>query len=203
DRYLIQQITNHLITGHISPGSKKHDTPPISSPLPENHRPGRRDFFSPRRMTCGSAAFPASAGGRATGTAAPAGPGVGADARCPAGVRPPPAGQPSAQAGRTPARRHSRMMVKVVVVFRMSSALPVRVRPRKVADPTAGPCPGSGISLTQMPSRALASKASPLLRAPEIVTSVKIVSVIGFSGCPLEYLVWNMIPWYVGSTMST
>src|SRR5690606_5233442 len=54
-----------------------------------------------------------------------------------------------------------------------------------------------------MPNPDLASKASPLLRAPEIVTSVKIVSVIGFSGCPLEYLVWNMIPWYVGSTMST
>lgn len=50
-----------------------------------------------------------------------------------------PAGQPSARAGRAPARRHSRMMVKVVVVFRMSWALPVRVRPRKVAEPTAGP----------------------------------------------------------------
>ncbi len=51
-----------------------------------------------------------------------------------------------------------------------------------MADPTAGPRPGSGISLTRMPKPDLASKASPLFRAPLIDTFVKTVSLIGFRG---------------------
>src|SRR5262245_52804411 len=69
-----------------------------------------------------------------------------------------------------------------------------------VAEPMAGPWPGSGSSLTQMPKPDLASNASPLFKTPEIEMFVNIVSVTGVCS---GYLVWNMMPEYVGSMMST
>src|SRR6266540_6980050 len=54
-----------------------------------------------------------------------------------------------------------------------------------------------------MPNPDLASNASPLFCAPVMVTLVNTVSVTGCSGLPPVYLVWNMMPEYVGSTMST
>ena len=69
--------------------------------------------------------------------------------------------------------------VNVVVVFLMFWKLLLNIRLLKVAEPTAGPWPASGISLTQMPKPDLASNASPLFCAPEIRTLVKIVSVTG------------------------
>ena len=51
-----------------------------------------------------------------------------------------------------------------------------------MTEPTAGPWPGSGSSLTQMPKPDLASNASPLLLAPEIEMFVKTVSVTGNCG---------------------
>src|SRR5689334_15450942 len=51
-----------------------------------------------------------------------------------------------------------------------------------------------------MPKPDLASNASPLFCAPLMLTRVKTVSV---TGCASGYLDWNMMPEYVGSTMST
>src|SRR5689334_14559104 len=51
-----------------------------------------------------------------------------------------------------------------------------------------------------MPMPDLASYASPLFCAPLTVTSMKMVSM---TGCCSGYFDWNMMPEYVGSTMST
>jgi hypothetical protein len=53
-----------------------------------------------------------------------------------------------------------------------------------VADPTAGPWPGSGSSFAQIAQPDLASNWSPDRCAPLIDTLVKTVSVTGFCGCP-------------------
>src|SRR5581483_2060338 len=85
-------------------------------------------------------------------------------------------------------------------VFLMFWKLLLKVRVLKVTEPITGPWPVSGNSLAQIPKPDLASKASPLRCAPEMEMRVNIVSVIG---CCSGYLLWNMMPEYVGSTMST
>ena len=86
--------------------------------------------------------------------------------RSPGGAVPPEGRAPGGtarSAARAPLAVHGRTTVKVEVVFRTSTALLVSVRLLKVAEPTAGPWPGSGSSLAQMPKPDLASNASPLL----------------------------------------
>ena len=95
------------------------------------------------------------------------------------------------------------LSVKVLVVFLMFWALFDITRFVNVAEPTAGPWPGSGSSLTQMPKPDLASNSSPDLRAPVIVMFSNVVFWNEFSGLDPLYFVWNMIPEYVGSMMST
>jgi len=75
-------------------------------------------------------------------------------------------------------------MLNVVVLFSMSMKFWLSTRWLKVTEPTAGPWPGSGMGLAQMPKPDLALNWSPLCCAPVIVEFVKMESVTGYSAVP-------------------
>ncbi|MNE87374.1 hypothetical protein D3C80_1845700 [compost metagenome] len=74
------------------------------------------------------------------------------------------------------------MIVNVDVLFLIGVTVLVIFKLLNTTEPTAGPWPGSADSLAQMPTPDLASKASPLFWAPEMVMLVKMVSATGNCG---------------------